>query len=155
MPAGIPDARHDAACRGGGFGEGGVNGSFANYGSYQNIHGEPPLATYALSFVEAVAFDPTGSGRKDHIAYIGFEPNDERIILYVQDADTGESWQGYWFPTDASWIKKSNPENWRATILPSLLATMTATARTIWWRSPISWMQAVTNKTSIANTTSP
>lgn len=97
-----------------GFGEGGVNGSFANYDSYQNIHGDPPFAPYALSFVEAVAFDPTGSGRKDHIAYIGFEPNDERIILYVQDAVTGENWQACWFPTEASWIKNSNPQNWRA-----------------------------------------
>lgn len=64
--------------------------------------------------MEAVAFDPTGSGRKDHIAYIGFEPNDEKIVVCVQDADTGENWQGYWFPIKATWIKKSNPENWRA-----------------------------------------
>ncbi|MBQ1826704.1 MAG: fibronectin type III domain-containing protein [Erysipelotrichaceae bacterium] len=26
---------------------------------------------YALSFIRSVAFDPTGSGRKDHVAYIG------------------------------------------------------------------------------------
>ena len=89
------------------FGKDGVNGSFSQYEYYNN-------GFRALSFVEAVAFDPTGSGRKDHIAYIGFDTGSNKIVLHVQDADTGNMYANYEFPGSAGWIKSSNPENWRA-----------------------------------------
>lgn len=89
------------------FGRDGVNGSFDEYGYYDSGFRE-------LSFVEAVAFDPSGSGRKDHIAYIGFDTGSNEIVLHVQDADTGIMFADYEFPGSASWIKSSNPENWRA-----------------------------------------
>lgn len=88
------------------FGKDGLNGSFDNYGYYENMR--------KMSFVEAVAFDPTGTGRKDHIAYIGFNTSANKIVLHVQDAETGTAYAKYEFPGNASWIKNSNPENWRA-----------------------------------------
>ena len=64
------------------FGQDGVNGSFDEYEYYNS-------GFRKLSFVETVAFDPSGSGRKDHIAYIGFDTGSNKIVLHVQDADTG------------------------------------------------------------------
>jgi hypothetical protein len=37
------------------------------------------LAT-GVAYVTAVSFDPTGSGRKDHIAYVGFNVDSKMII---------------------------------------------------------------------------
>ncbi|OUN13486.1 InlB B-repeat-containing protein [Flavonifractor sp. An9] len=89
------------------FGKDGVNGSFSQYEYYND-------GFRALSFVEAVAFDPTGSGRKDHIAYIGFDTGSNKIVLHVQDAENGAKYANYEFPGNAGWIKNNNPENWRA-----------------------------------------
>ena len=48
---------------------------------------------YTLSYVQSVAFDPTGSGRKDHVAYVGIyskesgEPEDypPQVQIWVMD----------------------------------------------------------------------
>lgn len=50
-----------------------------------------------LYHVESVAFDPTGSGRKDHVAYIGHDVNegsrndDEIVIVVVDTTQNNES----------------------------------------------------------------
>ena len=90
-----------------GFGQSAVNGSFDQYAYYDD-------GFKKLSFVEAVAFDPNGTGRKDHIAYIGFDSGSEKIVLHVQDAETGAIYADYEFPGTAEWMKRSNPQNWRA-----------------------------------------
>jgi uncharacterized repeat protein (TIGR02543 family) len=38
-----------------------------------------------VAYVTAVSFDPTGSGRKDHIAYVGFNVDSKKIITWVKD----------------------------------------------------------------------
>ena len=90
-----------------GFGQNAVNGSFDHYGYYDEGFKE-------LSFVETVAFDPNGTGRKDHIAYIGFDTGSNKIVLHVQDAEDGTTYANYEFPGTAEWMKRSNPQNWRA-----------------------------------------
>ena len=51
-------------------------------GGFQiNYHGTFSVDTYAL--MEAVAFDPTGSGRKDHVAFVGI--SNKRGYLWVID----------------------------------------------------------------------
>lgn len=84
------------------------SGSFNSAGSYSNMK--------ALSFVESVAFDPNGTGRKDHIAYIGLDTTEKRIVLYVQNAEDGTGQIAHYFPVSASWFQKNNnnPQNWRA-----------------------------------------
>ena len=89
------------------FGQSGVNNSFDQYAYYEEGFKE-------LSFVEAVAFDPNGTGRKDHIAYIGFDTGSNKIVLHVQDAEDGTTYANYEFPGTAEWMKHSNPQNWRA-----------------------------------------
>lgn len=42
-------------------------------------------------YVKAIACDPTGSGRKDHIAYIGYQPSTGYVITWLQDAKTGRT----------------------------------------------------------------
>jgi putative cell wall-binding protein len=39
-----------------------------------------------MSYVKAVSFDPTGSGRKDHVAYVGFDVDTNKIETWVMDA---------------------------------------------------------------------
>ena len=38
-----------------------------------------------MAFVTAVSFDPTGSGRKDHVAYVGYNVDSKRIETWVTD----------------------------------------------------------------------
>ncbi len=59
--------------------------------NYTNLNGD-------LKFVQAVAFDPTGSGRNDHVAYIGLNPyyvygNNDRgaVGVFIMNVNTGES----------------------------------------------------------------
>ena len=88
------------------FGKDGVNGSFSEHGYYQNMK--------KLAFVEMIAFDPTGSGRKDHIAYIGYQHEDDTFYLVVQDAADSSKYEEYPLPGTASWLEKDgNPRNWR------------------------------------------
>ncbi len=66
-------------------------GPFNNKGTYSDRR--------ALRFMQAVAFDPTGSGRDDHVAFIGFDhetynPYGDHgygnIQVYVLNANTGK-----------------------------------------------------------------
>ena len=48
-----------------------------------------------LNYVSGVAFDPTGSGRNDHVALIGYqyeESGNHVVKVYVQSAVTGRTW---------------------------------------------------------------
>ncbi len=69
--------------------------------------------TKGYLYVEAVAFDPSGSGRKDHVAYIGLKYNSDRqtyyIMVWVQNTITGElsnersyNYQASWFGSNQS-----------------------------------------------------
>ena len=93
------------------FGKDAVNGSFSSY-DYYAYKNDGNMKK--MSFVEAVAFDPNGTGRKDHIAYIGFDSGNNKIVLYAHDAKDGKTYAEYAFPGNASWIKNSNPQNWTA-----------------------------------------
>ncbi|MGI6497972.1 MAG: S-layer homology domain-containing protein [Oscillospiraceae bacterium] len=60
-------------------------------------------------YVEAVAFDPTGSARKDHVAYIGLDynyvdPEYSVIKVWVQDTVTGEVKHEWSSSSVASWF---------------------------------------------------
>lgn len=60
-------------------------------------------------YVEAVAFDPTGSGRKDHVAYIGLnyidiDPEYSTISVWVQDTVTGDVKDEWSSSSVASWF---------------------------------------------------
>lgn len=63
-------------------------------------------------YVEAVAFDPTGSGRKDHVAYIGLDynyidPDYSTIKVWVQDTVTGEVKHEWSSSSVASWFAQN------------------------------------------------
>lgn len=60
----------------------------ASYTSTKTLNNGPVtkegLGT-GVAYVTAVSFDPTGSGRKDHIAYVGFNVDSKKIITWVKD----------------------------------------------------------------------
>lgn len=103
------DGEHDTIP--GGFGTGGVNGSFANAEAYGN---KGDASMKELAFVEMVAFDPNGTGRRDHIAYIGYEHDPNKVVVCVQDAKDKSRFTTYSLPGSADWLEKdNNPRNWR------------------------------------------
>ncbi len=66
-------------------------GPFESKGQYSNNE--------VLQFMQGVAFDPTGSGRDDHVAFIGYSPYTEenpygggqgRVCVYVMNTNTGK-----------------------------------------------------------------
>jgi hypothetical protein len=60
-----------------------VNGD--NYNSASSISGGPQ----GMAYVTAVSFDPTGSGRRDHVAYVGYNVDTQMIETWVMDAKAG------------------------------------------------------------------
>ena len=83
-----------------------INNAF-NSGNTENLGG-----TKDYLYVEAVAFDPTGSGRKDHVAYIGldyddFDPDYSTISVWVQDTVTGDVKHEWSSSSVASWFVKN------------------------------------------------
>lgn len=93
------------------FGTGGVNNSFDNAEAYGN---KGDASMKELAFVEMVAFDPNGTGRKDHIAYIGYEHDPNKVVIGVQDAKDKSKFTTYSLPGSADWLEKdNNPRNWR------------------------------------------
>ncbi len=75
---------------------------FSSSGSYSSQKSYP--------FTNAVAFDPMGTGRDDHVAYIGFNPDGEKsdgsgeqgeIVVYVMNVNSGVTsvaYHGGWAP---------------------------------------------------------
>ena len=77
----------------------------------------------ALSFSESVAFDPTGSGRNDHVAYVGYYQADSvtEISLYVVNTTTGQS-SSRTTVCSAAWMKENSPIQYQAQNLFSITA---------------------------------
>ena len=69
-------------------------------------------ASVTHKFVQEVAFDPTNSGRNDHIAYVGFD-QENRVLAWVYDAQTGKESNAVELSSDASWIF-DDAEAWAA-----------------------------------------
>ncbi len=67
----------------------------------------------SLSFPEAIAYDPTGSGRKDHIAYIGFDGTSKTISMYVVNT-TNNSVSETKQLADAKWLYNTSPAQYQA-----------------------------------------
>ena len=62
-----------------------------------------------LSFVQSIGFDPGGTGRKDHIASVGFLPSGT-LELVIQDAN-GNMWWAY-VGTEGSVSQAYSMDNW-------------------------------------------
>ncbi len=67
----------------------GEDSPFGESGTYKSTHAE--------LFTKAVAFDPTGSGRKDHIGFLALRPDGSyngkegaQLIVYVYNTNTGK-----------------------------------------------------------------
>jgi len=61
-----------------------------------------------MTYTEGVSFDPTGSGRRDHVAVIGLRSG-KNIELVVQDTTTGKAYSRYL--GQASWMGKYSGKN--------------------------------------------
>ena len=68
-----------------------LNSSNGKYNSKPSDQSEPSPNT--LSFTKTVAFDPTGSGRKDHVALVGVWKN-KRVYIMVYDS-INNRWSNY------------------------------------------------------------
>ncbi len=66
------------------------------------------FSTY-YAFVQSVAFDPYGSGRRDHVAYIGLDKRDRKVYVHVYDARTGD-YCGKKYVGDMSWMFDDGPD---------------------------------------------
>ena len=88
-----------------------VNGNTNGFKSAGLYGSSAPNVLKELYHVESVAFDPTGSGRKDHVAYIGHDANgeDDIVIVVVDTTQYNES-ATYRFEDNAGWL--SGIEAW-------------------------------------------
>ena len=77
-------------------------------------------ATQAFNYVAAVGFDPNGTGRKDHVAYVGYENGLQTVegtekyigyVLWVMDTKSGNQY-GPWKVSTGScdWLKKNRAD---------------------------------------------
>lgn len=82
--------------------KGTVQGGFSQFGEYET--------TDAFAYVAATSFDPTGSGRRDHVAYVGYEHKGDRgYYLWILDTRNGKQYG----PTrisksDCNWLENAN-----------------------------------------------
>ena len=60
------------------------------------------LQTY-YAFVQSVSFDPFGSGRRDHVAYVGLNKSDQQVYLHIYDTRTGE-YKGKQWVGEMTWM---------------------------------------------------
>ncbi len=90
----------------------GVDGKDANGFESTGIYGSSAVNVLKeLYHVESVAFDPTGSGRKDHVAYIGHDASGEDdIVIVVVDTTQDNESATYRFEDNAGWL--SGVEAW-------------------------------------------
>ena len=90
----------------------GVDGKDANGFESTGLYGDSAVNVLKeLYHVESVAFDPTGSGRKDHVAYIGHDATGEDdIVIVVVDTTQGNESATYRFEDNAGWL--SGIEAW-------------------------------------------
>lgn len=59
-------------------------------------------AVKQLNFSKAVAFDPTGSGRKDHVAVVGVDPSNELTLFFYNTRD--KVWSSAFTLGKMSWV---------------------------------------------------
>lgn len=78
-------------------------GSFAGFGTFAD--------TRAYGYVNAVAFDATGSGRRDHVAYVGYDDQSKKVVTWVQDAREHDRKTGVKVLGTAEWIANTQGEN--------------------------------------------
>ncbi len=78
-------------------------GSFAGYGTFAD--------TRAYGYVQAVAFDATGSGRRDHVAYVGYDYQTKKVVTWVQDAREHNRKTAVKVLGTAEWIATTQGEN--------------------------------------------
>lgn len=57
--------------------------SWSDKGSFSGVGAFADTKTYC--YVDAVAFDASGSGRRDHVAYVGYDNVNRNIVTWVQD----------------------------------------------------------------------
>ncbi len=80
---------------------------FGSYGMYSN--------TRAYAYVDAVGFDPNGTGRRDHVAYVGYENGktggEKGYYLWVMNTVSGEQY-GPVRVSNASceWLQNNNAD---------------------------------------------
>ena len=55
------------------------------------------------AFVQSVSFDPFGSGRRDHVAYVGLDKSDKQVYLHIYDTRTGE-YKGKQWVGEMNWM---------------------------------------------------
>ena len=90
--------------------------SFKTEGSYDG----GGINTQAFGYVAAVGFDPNGTGRKDHVAYVGYENGQQTIdgtnnykgyVLWVQDTRSGNQY-GPWKVSigSSNWLSSNNAD---------------------------------------------
>ena len=76
-------------------------GSFTTNGSYNT--------TNSYSYVKAVAFDPTGSGRDDYVAYVGFDAAKGSVVAWVSSTTAqGNTVSPVLTIGDAKWLTTSS-----------------------------------------------
>ncbi|HZK41925.1 MAG TPA: hypothetical protein VFD14_03015, partial [Clostridia bacterium] len=78
-------------------------GSFAGFGTFAD--------TRAYGYVQAVAFDATGSGRRDHVAYVGYDYQAKKVVTWVQDAREHNRKTAVKVLGTAEWISNTQGEN--------------------------------------------
>lgn len=86
--------------------------SFDDEGSYSD--------TKAYGYVAAVGFDPNGTGRRDHVAYLGYENGRYPVegtsgykgyVLWVMNTVTGEQYGPWKVSTNScGWLDKKNAD---------------------------------------------
>ena len=79
--------------------------SLAHQELYNSQLGNEELGnTKVYAFVNAVGFDPKGSGRKDHVAYIGYDASSGKIVTWIRDVKNRTQSEDYTVTGDCSWI---------------------------------------------------
>ena len=100
----------------------GLNSGTSLLKNTEDSSAESGLSIPALSFSEAVAFDATGSGRKDHVAYVGYDQNSDKnngaIVLYILNT-TNNKISDKLFLTpenrdDKIWLESKSPIQYQA-----------------------------------------
>lgn len=61
-----------------------------------------------LSFIQSVAFDPTGSGRKDYVVYVGVHRTRKQVYAILSNTVTGKQCGTYIINFPLDWIADSD-----------------------------------------------
>jgi hypothetical protein len=47
------------------------------------------MTTKTMAFVSSISYNPTGSGNRDHAAFVGIDAVDQKVKVWVQNTSTG------------------------------------------------------------------